>query len=784
MAKKQEWKNEELFKELLEEKGYKNNSDIKIERQDSDIPMIDKYLKQASKNNTNFAGRLDFIISKAGSKVIILVECKSDNTDHLKACQEVQHYANYVSRGFEVIAIATSGKTKQTLKISVFTWNKNDNKYGTTSIIDDIRTFEEFEDLILMTPERKAIEIGKLKNLAEELNNDIRSMIPDLSNSNDIMLLLSGILLALEDEDFKREYINYSYDKIADKLIIAIEDTFKRHKIQEEKRKILMHSYNGLVLSNVLKQKNEDINDNPLKYIINKIVEIVIPIKDNMPNIDILANFYSEIIRYTVGDGKGGFVLTPSHITELFTELADLTTDTKILDICTGTGGFLISAMSNELKKANGDKLLEKKIKEKNFYGVEVDKNRYTFACTNMILRGDGQSNIYNDDCFKIKESLKNIKAKVGFMNPPYSSDKGYKGPSELEFVEYLLDCLDEKGIAIIIVPKSCAKEVNTSALIVRERIFSKHTLEAVMSMPESLFGRDAGADTCIMVFRAKQKHTPDKKVWLANWVDDGYVVKRNKGRVDENNRFEKEILPYWVGMFKNKDVIDKISMKKALTVNDEWLYASHVDLSYQDLNDSLFAKRVKDLALFVLSNEEKFKDFNNDFEYTNEVLINPDNWKEFKLVGKGGLFEIEKVANNLVTNDAQETGNVCFISAAVKNNGCIGYVDSPSVYKGNCLTLANAGQASVGLCNYQPFDFVSISTVHVLRPLFECNVYRGIFIATVLQLIREFRSFGQGITKRTLSNLKIKLPVDDNGNPNLVYMENYIKSLPYSSAL
>ena len=566
LSHKKEYLNEDIFVELLKDKGYKTDNDIKIEQYSSDVIQMDKLLKNASKKGDRH-GRPDFIITKASSDVAIIVECKSDNSDHEKACNEVNHYARFVSKGYDVVAIATSGTTTDSLKIDVFTWNKNAKNGEKASISNDILTFKEFENLLYLTPERKSIEISKLKGFAEELNNDIRSLLQEKSNSNDIMLLLSGILLALENSSFKKVYRSYKYNELAEEMVNAIKRTFKAHRIPAEKEKILLYSYEGLILSDALKVKNEDLNDTPLRYIIDKIMETVIPIREKYPNIDILANFYSEIIRYTVGDGKGGFVLTPSHITELFAELADLTTKTKVIDICTGTGGFLISAMANEIKKANGNRLLEQRIKENNFYGVEVDANRYTYACTNMILRGDGQSNIFNDDCFKIENKLQSIGAGVGFMNPPYSSDKGYKGPSELEFVDYLCDCLEEGGMAIVIIPKSCAKENKGSSLVIREKLLSKHTLEAVMSMPENLFGRDAGADTCLMVFTAKKPHPKNKKVWLANWVDDGYTLKRNKGRVDEEHRFEKEILPKWVSMFKNRDVIDRISLKKELSI-------------------------------------------------------------------------------------------------------------------------------------------------------------------------------------------------------------------------
>ena len=89
------------------------------------------------------------------------------------------------------------------------------------------------------------------------------------------------------------------------------------------------------------------------------------------------------------------------------------------MDICCGTGTFLVSGFS-------------KGISNNNLYGIEIDADICDLALTNMILRGDGRTNIYSSSCSnedrkeddKIEEKIKKEKCNIGFLNPPYSLKK------------------------------------------------------------------------------------------------------------------------------------------------------------------------------------------------------------------------------------------------------------------------------------------------------------------------------------------------------------------------
>ena len=163
--------------------------------------------------------------------------------------------------------------------------------------------------------------------------------------------------------------------------------------------------------------------------------------------------------------------MTPSHIAELFCELVDLKVDDVVFDPCCGTGSFLIAAMTKMLSLANDAQ--KKHIKQKQIHGIEVREDMFSIATTNMILRGDGQSNLICGDFFsKDAEDLQLLGdgLTVGFMNPPYSQAKNAATAhlSELRFILHLLDSITKGGRVAVIVPVSAMIGKNKDDKIIK----------------------------------------------------------------------------------------------------------------------------------------------------------------------------------------------------------------------------------------------------------------------------------------------------------------------------
>jgi type I restriction-modification system DNA methylase subunit len=311
--------------------------------------------------------------------------------------------------------------------------------------------------------------------------------------------------------------------------------------------------------------------------------------------LDALGVFYHEFIKYSGGDGSGlGIVLTPQHLTEFMVELAGVNKNSKVVDICCGSGGVVVPAMS---KMGRGAIPVEvETIRKERLYGVEQDDGLYTLAIANMIIRQDGKSNIIKGDCFDadIVKELKNLNVNVGLINPPYSL-KG--GKVELEFVEQLLDILTVGGIGVVVVPMSCA--IGTKFTEVRERLFKNHTLNAVFSMPDDIF-YPTGTNPCVMVWQAHTPHDDKQETYFGYCKNDGYIKRKKLGRIDYHGRWS-DILAEWLKLYRNRDVVDGLSARACVKHSDEWLCEAYMKTDYSALTQSDFQKTVNDYLAYLI---------------------------------------------------------------------------------------------------------------------------------------------------------------------------------------
>lgn len=284
-------------------------------------------------------------------------------------------------------------------------------------------------------------------------------------------------------------------------------------------------------------------------------------------SIDVMGTFYSLLSQFYKGDAKKGVVLTPTHITDLFCDLAEyfygkkLSQNTKILDICTGSGGFLISALrrindnieNSEEINENDKKTAKAKARKDALIGNELSRKMFVLAYVNMLFHKDGSSQLCNHDGLKLSEEgdFRNIfkmddddkfidkGADIGMINPPYDGSEY----DQLQFISAMLSYLKKDGIGIAIVPVS---NQGISRNTDKANILEKHTLLASILMPPNLFwgpcNSGAAVGTCILVFKA---HKPNKKfneeggkAFLADWREDGFKVVNKHGRFEDRNKW------------------------------------------------------------------------------------------------------------------------------------------------------------------------------------------------------------------------------------------------------
>lgn len=159
------------------------------------------------------------------------------------------------------------------------------------------------------------------------------------------------------------------------------------------------------------------------------------------------------------------------------------------------------------------------------------------------------------------------------------------------------------------------------------------------------------------------------------------------------------------------------------------------------------------------------------------EFQLNTSSWQLFKL---SDLFIIEGSRTTPVLElEYCGKGKYPYVTTQATNNGVAGFYDYYTEER-NVLTVDSA---VLGYCSYQPLPFSASDHVEKLIPKFDMNKYIAIFLTTVINLEQYRYNYGRKCSQERMKNALIKLPAR-NGVPDFQFMENYIKSLPYSSSI
>ncbi len=541
---------------------------------------------------------------------IIVVECKSSNKKHCSktlnrpngfAVDGVLYYAKFLKMEYNVIALAVSGTSVQNMKADAFYWMQGQDHYIVLDKAKDIILEpQNYVELIKGNKIKKAYSLDEIRNTAIDMHNSLREIKVTEAHKP---IFIAGILIALHDEDFSKSYSRLaSYKSVMQNIQSAIENVLKDSDIRSNRISYIKQVFRTL-------QDNTKFAGIPLGYaksITWYIEQLEMKIKPMMDyadsTVDALGVFYHEFIKYSGGDGSGlGIVLTPQHLTEFMCDLAGINKNSRVVDICCGSGSFLVTAMSKMFRDANSDEV--QRIRQDGLYGVEFDDGLYTLAIANMIIRKDGKSNIYKGDCFNqnITEELKSKNINIGLINPPYSQ----KDVVELEFVEHLLEVLTVGGTGVVVVPMSCA--IGTKFKDVRERLMKKHSLRAVFSMPDDIF-YPTGTHVCVMVWTAHAPHDSTQETFFGYCKDDGFVKRKKLGRIDAYGNWDG-IRKQWLRLYRNRDVVDGLSARKCVGHEDEWLCEAYMKTDYSALTQQDFQQTLNDYLAYLVKDGEVYED-------------------------------------------------------------------------------------------------------------------------------------------------------------------------------
>ena len=392
-------------------------------------------------------------------------------------------------------------------------------------------------------------EIEKLRERREQeinvslvkLNNDIYQNEKGISERDRVYLVAASIIAtlgipgkvaALEKSDLRSstEIGNRDGDIIHRKIVAFL----KEKNLPSEKRDMIVRTLqNTLTTENINKIEN---GESQLKRVFTKIIDdLGIYYKIGLST-DFTGKLFNEMYNWLgfSQDKLNDVVLTPFYIATLLARLARVNKDSYVWDFATGSAGLLVASMNEMLNDAkrtiqSPDALAIKSaaIKANQLLGLEILPDVYMLAVLNMILMGDGSSNIINQD------SLREFTGNYGFgntderfpanafvLNPPYSAPG-----NGMVFVERALSMMNS-GYAAIIIQYSAG---NGKAIEYNKKILKHSTLLASIKMPLDLFIGKSSVQTNIYVFRVGEAHHKDDTVKFIDFSVDGYTRSNRK---------------------------------------------------------------------------------------------------------------------------------------------------------------------------------------------------------------------------------------------------------------
>lgn len=514
---------------LIEYKGYKD----KLVKLDSEGKVANK----TAKNQPDFKNINSYAVNGA-----------------VHYANALLHYTSYT----DIIAIGMTGFKDDSgnLEYEIGVYYVSKSNFGIGQKVDDYTDFSflkktNFDKFIDKVKKLRLTqdEIERLKEQREQeintslvkLNNDIYQNEKGLSERDRVYLVAASIIAtlgvpgkvaALEKQELKSSTEEENRD--GDIILRKIKAFLNEKNLPQEKRELIVRTLqNTLTTDNINKVEN---GESQLKRVFTKIVDdLGIYYKIGLTT-DFTGKLFNEMYSWLgfSQDKLNDVVLTPAYVATLLARLARVNMDSYVWDFATGSAGLLVASMNEMLNDAKDkikspDKFAIKsaEIKANQLLGLEILSEVYMLAILNMILMGDGSSNILN------KDSLKEFNGHYGFgktdekfpadafvLNPPYSAPG-----NGMIFVEKALSMMS-KGYAAIIIQNSAGSGKATEY---NKKILKHSTLLASIKMPIDLFIGKSSVQTNIYVFRVGEAHQKDDTVKFIDFSVDGYTRTNRK---------------------------------------------------------------------------------------------------------------------------------------------------------------------------------------------------------------------------------------------------------------
>lgn len=569
-----------------------------------------KALKEIGKNYIDYlsddAKRTykDLDIRFANDKLSILIETKQNlsGKDLKDGIIQLQNYINFEKQlsNNQVIAILASTNQDKiyvwydiATKITIENYQKNEKK---------LKTFKEYENIFFGTKNDKLKVIQNTYDLNELLHKyGIKEKIRSQFVGTCLLALKNGLI----------------YKGLSTTQIIA--------GVKENLSKLLNNNLNKarkLVLldNNVLNSQDvTDLKNEQMQEILNTIKNDILPFinDESTQGQDLLNLFFTTFNKY-VGKADKNQAFTPDHITQFMCHVVNVNKNSRVLDPCCGSGAFLVRAMTEAMDDCDTKKERDE-IKANHIFGIEYEDVAFGLSTTNMLIHGDGNSNIIQGSMFEKEEWIKNANIDTVLMNPPYNATRKQSQPEYVEkwsekistdpskglhYVYYIANLL-KRGKLAVLLPMQCAIGTSGDVKMFKEKMLEENTLDAVFSLPIDIFYPGASAVACCMVFNLGVRHdkAPIQETFFGYYKDDGFEKRKNLGRVEREENIWKTIEKKWLELYRGRKTELGLSVTKKVTADDEWLAEAYMETDYSKLNQDDFQKVLNGYIGYLISN-------------------------------------------------------------------------------------------------------------------------------------------------------------------------------------
>lgn len=554
-------------------------------------------------------------------RLAILVETKNkfSKWDKTKIQKQLQDYVRYEKAFSDKKIVAILAETEGD---DIWVW------YGQSVIIDDehkiieetkLKTFEEYEKICFGRVNDKIKVIDSIKRLNEILHS---SGVNEKLRSQFVGTCLLALKNGLVYENIK-ETINPKTGKplMAESVVINnIKDILeglltksgsinKASKLAILNNKVLddqdVQSLTYIELSDILKF----IDDNIIPFINDK----------NTAGQDLLNLFFTTFNKY-VGKSDKNQAFTPDHICSFMSKVVGVNKYSRVLDPCCGSGAFLVRAMTDAMDACETEEEREK-VKQEQIFGIEYEAGAFGLSSTNMLIHGDGNSNVVQDSLFNKGKWIEDNNINIVLMNPPYNATKKFCNPDYTKnwdskkkedpskgfhFVEWVASNVSPLSKMAVLLPMQAAIGSSNNVKEFKKKMLDNYTLDAVFSLPVEIFYPGAAAVAVCMVFDLSQKHDKaNKETFFGYYRDDKFIKRKGLGRIEmtdeKGNSLWAKTEELWLDLYKNRKKVAGLSVMRKIGWKDEWLAEAYMETDYSNLKSDDFEKTIRDYYSYII---------------------------------------------------------------------------------------------------------------------------------------------------------------------------------------